>query len=325
MTSIKDALEACRDAIPMTIDTRGVDGSGFLLSALAKADNTLTTPAPGRDELRERIARIIDPDSFVNAMLEDDLTPTERLHFSARREKDKEEAKRKADAILSALPVAPVVGGWRNADDIPPVPKGQMREYVVAVKRAKTGKAYEFAACYLNGYPIEYRDCCPKGNGCDGDGCDDGCPTTGWFEQTGDDYYDTMFNQMSIGKDDTFLGWLELPRWEDRATAPVVDEAGEPYLVWSNEHAAWWGPDHRGYNTHISHAGNYTREEAIKICIGARGGREFNRNPSEVPVLLKDAEAFWGEAGLEERYRREQQERIEEERREEEAIRAGGE
>jgi hypothetical protein len=93
------------------------------------------------------------------------------------------------------------------------------------------------------------------------------------------------------------------------SATPTPTEARERiadiYLVWSNEHAAWWGPNRCGYNTHISHAGRYTRDEAIKICNGARGGREFNRNPSEVPILLKDAEAFWTEAGLQERYERE--------------------
>ena len=65
------------------------------------------------------------------------------------------------------------------------------------------------------------------------------------------------------------------------------------YLVWSNEHSAWWGENRCGYYTALSAAGRYTRDEALKICVGARGGREFNDNPSEVPVLLEDAEIFW--------------------------------
>lgn len=94
-----------------------------------------------------------------------------------------------------------------------------------------------------------------------------------------------------------------------RATPPApTPSEDDTYLVWSNEHAAWWGPNRCGYNTHLSHAGRYTRAEAIKICDGARGGREFNRNPSEVPILLKDAEAFWTEAGLQERREREARE-----------------
>lgn len=65
------------------------------------------------------------------------------------------------------------------------------------------------------------------------------------------------------------------------------------YLVWSNEHKAWWGPNHAGYNTCIEWAGRYSREDALGICIGARGGRRFNDNPSEVPVLYDDAVLFW--------------------------------
>lgn len=90
----------------------------------------------------------------------------------------------------------------------------------------------------------------------------------------------------------------------------------DDYVIWSNEHSAWWGPKHCGYYTHLSSAGRYTRDEALKVCVHARGGREFNKNPSEVPILLADAEIFWTERGLEERYRREQQERAAEYERE---------
>lgn len=71
------------------------------------------------------------------------------------------------------------------------------------------------------------------------------------------------------------------------------------YVVWSNEHSSWWGPDHRGYVWHLTNAGRYTREEALKICRNARGGREFNRNPSELPILLADAEVYWPDADIE--------------------------
>ena len=77
------------------------------------------------------------------------------------------------------------------------------------------------------------------------------------------------------------------------------------YVVWSNEHSAWWGANRSGYYTHLSAAGRYSRDEAIRICRGARGGREFNQNPSEVPILLQDAEAFWTEEGLAEWQKRE--------------------
>lgn len=73
----------------------------------------------------------------------------------------------------------------------------------------------------------------------------------------------------------------------------ALPPVGAEYVVWSNEHRAWWGPDHRGYYTKLAAAGRYSREEALKICIGARGGRQFNHNPSEVPLALEDAQRFW--------------------------------
>lgn len=65
------------------------------------------------------------------------------------------------------------------------------------------------------------------------------------------------------------------------------------YLVWSNEHGCWWGPNRAGYSRALKDAGVYSRDEALRICIGARGGRQFNQNPSEVPVLREDAILFW--------------------------------
>lgn len=65
------------------------------------------------------------------------------------------------------------------------------------------------------------------------------------------------------------------------------------YVIWSNEHRAWWAPDKRGYRAKLADAGRYSREDALAICIGARGGRRFNENPTEVPVLLEDALLFW--------------------------------
>lgn len=73
------------------------------------------------------------------------------------------------------------------------------------------------------------------------------------------------------------------------------------YVIWSNEHTAWWAPNECGYRSRLSDAGRYDREEALRICTGARGGREYNDNPTEVPLLAADAELFWPDAM--ERYR----------------------
>lgn len=85
-----------------------------------------------------------------------------------------------------------------------------------------------------------------------------------------------------------------------------MSESSE-YVVWSNEHSAWWGPDHRGYYSHLSAAGRYSRDEALRICVSARGGRRFNENPSEVPILLADADIFWTDTALLERQQEERE------------------
>lgn len=64
---------------------------------------------------REELAAIIDPDAFEDAMLQDDLTPSERLHFSQSRERDKIAALNKADAIIAHLAAKPADEGAKEA------------------------------------------------------------------------------------------------------------------------------------------------------------------------------------------------------------------
>lgn len=62
------------------------------------------------------------------------------------------------------------------------------------------------------------------------------------------------------------------------------------YLIWSNEHVAWWRPDHSGYTVSIEYAGRYSREDAMQICKGANYGfMQDTTNPNEIPVLELDA------------------------------------
>ena len=86
----------------------------------------------------------------------------------------------------------------------------------------------------------------------------------------------------------------------------------EPYVIWSNEHKCWWAANERGYHRNLTYAGRYSREHALKICVRARGGRQFNDNPTEVPLLLADAEVFWGEDRDDWRAERERWRRIRE-------------
>lgn len=104
---------------------------------------------------------------------------------------------------------------WRKPGETPEISAGSMREFIIAVKRARNGKVYSFGATYLNAYPLNYEDC-PKGRDalerCEG--CDDGCPTTGWFGVEGNDDGE-HFQTLYMDKGDEFLGWRNVPQWPE--------------------------------------------------------------------------------------------------------------
>lgn len=70
------------------------------------------------------------------------------------------------------------------------------------------------------------------------------------------------------------------------------ESLADPYLVWSNEHRAWWRPNSAGYTTHVASAGRYTHEKAVAICRDARNGFKHDAPPSEVPVREADVLAM---------------------------------
>lgn len=144
----------------------------------------------------------VTPGAALNSIIEEDVDPA--LLFAARN-----------IATLALPETAPAgdAGWWTDMENAPPVEVGCEREFIVAVYRARFGKAYTFAASYLNAYPLQYQYECPKGDGCDRNGCDDGCPTTGWFEQTGDDDYSSMYNRLELNPGDKLLGYREIPKW----------------------------------------------------------------------------------------------------------------
>jgi hypothetical protein len=41
------------------------------------------------------------------------------------------------------------------------------------------------------------------------------------------------------------------------------------WLIWSDEHGAWWAPDKAGYTRELELAGRYSLEEATEICENA--------------------------------------------------------
>lgn len=86
------------------------------------------------------------------------------------------------------------------------------------------------------------------------------------------------------------------------AAAIALHQRQGDFLIWSNEHAAWWRPfSERGYTTHLAEAGRWTREDAERIVaqctvdgqiwadrtdpVSGRAYREY----SEVVVRAPDA------------------------------------
>lgn len=66
-----------------------------------------------------------------------------------------------------------------------------------------------------------------------------------------------------------------------------------PYLVWSNQHRAWWRPYSAGYTTHVHAAGRYSREEAMSISSTSRDGwRRPEDVPEELAIAERDLPAF---------------------------------
>ncbi len=60
------------------------------------------------------------------------------------------------------------------------------------------------------------------------------------------------------------------------------------FLIWSNEHRAWWRANSAGYTTFVRSAGRYTEQEAIDICRDARNGFDPESVPTEIPVRAAD-------------------------------------
>lgn len=72
---------------------------------------------------------------------------------------------------------------------------------------------------------------------------------------------------------------------ETRRAANVTP--GEEFLIWSHEHAGWWGPARHGYTLNLEAAGIYSWAEAREICEQA-GWTTNQHAPNEIPVRRAD-------------------------------------
>ena len=56
------------------------------------------------------------------------------------------------------------------------------------------------------------------------------------------------------------------------------------WLIWSNQHEAWWAPKSMGYVASIKDAGRYSQREACKICLNANLSQNPAAKPNETMV-----------------------------------------
>jgi hypothetical protein len=49
----------------------------------------------------------------------------------------------------------------------------------------------------------------------------------------------------------------------------VSDANKKIWLIWSNQHGAWWKANSYGYDNRVVNAGRFSRSEAQKICSDA--------------------------------------------------------
>lgn len=77
---------------------------------------------------------------------------------------------------------------------------------------------------------------------------------------------------------------------------PIESAATSLWLVYSNEHRAWWGPGHHGYTTDTDRAGRYSQAAAAAIC--AKANIVPRDPPNEVMVLAPERAAIWSVGDL---------------------------
>lgn len=60
------------------------------------------------------------------------------------------------------------------------------------------------------------------------------------------------------------------------------------YLIWSNEHGAWWRRLEDGYTQDLALAGRYPRGRAVEIVAAANVALRGEDEPNEVMVVAPE-------------------------------------
>lgn len=59
------------------------------------------------------------------------------------------------------------------------------------------------------------------------------------------------------------------------------------YLIWSEEHGAWWRPNSCGYTKSLKEAGQYSYDGAFKIASNANAHGRFCEVPVEFTAEMR--------------------------------------
>lgn len=63
----------------------------------------------------------------------------------------------------------------------------------------------------------------------------------------------------------------------------------DDYLIWSEEHGAWWRAGRRGYTTSMNAAGIYSEHEARTISASSNAHGRFCEVPVRVSLAMTTA------------------------------------
>lgn len=63
----------------------------------------------------------------------------------------------------------------------------------------------------------------------------------------------------------------------------------DQYLIWSEEHGAWWAPKCRGYTMSMAKAGRYPEEMARAIAASANAHGSFCEVPVRESLAMAEA------------------------------------